>query len=178
MNELFQRYNFTLCVTKKESRSCDSVKVTIKSGRIPTFQLSARDTRVDPSEDLIVKCLVSGAKGTCVRWTCDRNVGDGFSEIDLAAVSDSAEEICFDRSNNKRGFHLYVPKNSLEPGNKYQFRIVGKSDTGGIGEATTGIEVMVTPNEGNCEVTRTVQPRFNELASVLTLLYFKSPLSF
>ncbi len=48
-------YNFTLCVYKDGDSSCKSLLVTMRQGKVVTFQLAAREVVVDPSRELIIK---------------------------------------------------------------------------------------------------------------------------
>ncbi len=48
-------YNFTLCVSKEASSSCASLKLTVKSGQVPTFHLAAKENVVNPLEETIIK---------------------------------------------------------------------------------------------------------------------------
>ena len=95
--------------------------------------------------------LISGAEGTCVQWESQRE--DGYSYINLAEHSRSAELVCFDRDGaDERGFHLVIPANVLDPRSKYKFRLTASNPSFEDSFVTTEIRTMTLPQLGVCEV--------------------------
>lgn len=97
-------YNFTLCVTKRDSSSCTTIAAEVRQGSVPTFVLAARHPVFNPGEALEIKAVVDNAEGACVQWFSV--IEDGYEYIDLASVTKSGELVCLDNSRSTRTFHL------------------------------------------------------------------------
>jgi len=142
INSLILRYNLTLCASKRDSVSCASQKISVVRGKIPTFVLAAKDTKVNPNKKLVIKgkvlltalyswvevyyvlkmntsvALVDNAAGACVVWSSVAEEGLAYLELPLIS-SRSADTACFaPGSANTRGFHLVIPPGALEAGLK------------------------------------------------------------
>jgi len=149
-----RRYNFTLCVSKKGSTSCASMEIMVVRGKVPTFVLAVKDTKVNPNERLLVKAVVDNAPGACVSWASAAD--EGYAVFELAAYSNSAETSCFapNGKDSVRGYHLDIPSGTLGPGLKYLFVLTGRNGVG-TGSASVTVHTMMVPNVGECKVNVT-----------------------
>ena len=147
-------YIFGLEVSNGISKSSANATVEVVNGDVPFVEIVAPDTEVPPYSSFVAIALVTGSKGTCVKWESVQK--PGYAHLDLRGSKSNAKT-CYKKDDvEKQPFYLSIPEGQLEPDLKYLFKVKSFSASGGRTGASTLI--ISTTSSLPSKPTLTVEP--------------------